>query len=164
MASLKLSSQSHRTSLWKALQATRAYSQKTPPLPTPPKIPALTTPEDTHEARAWLASFRGSKIPKEAVHLGFSRSSGPGGQARILLFASILRARHAETQKYSKHVNKTNSKATLRCSVDASWIPPWAHPELRRNVSLTIYFHAMYTDEQHSTVSHTTCPLPTRSS
>ena len=142
MASLNLSSQWHRTSLCKTLQAARAYSQKTPPLPTPPKFSFLATSEETNEARAWLAGFRASKIPKEAVHLGFSRSSGPGGQARIHSLRFYLRVAHAEAQKYLQHVNKTNSKATLRCPVDASWIPPWAHPELRQNVSLGIYISA----------------------
>ncbi|KAF5378962.1 hypothetical protein D9757_009122 [Collybiopsis confluens] len=78
------------------------------PLPTPPKIPLLQGPADWAEARKWITQFKAESIPKNLVELSFSRSSGPGGQ----------------------NVNKVNTKATLRCSVNADWIPLWARPDL----------------------------------
>jgi peptidyl-tRNA hydrolase ICT1 len=34
-----------------------------------------------------------------------------------------------------QNVNKVNTKATVRCQIDAKWIPPWARAELRKSVS-----------------------------
>ncbi|KAE9403314.1 hypothetical protein BT96DRAFT_815110, partial [Gymnopus androsaceus JB14] len=59
------------------------------------------------EARKWVDQFKNCEgIPKssDGIEFSFSRSSGPGGQ----------------------NVNKVNTKATLRCSVNAYWIPLWA--------------------------------------
>ncbi|KAJ7666311.1 hypothetical protein B0H17DRAFT_1019151 [Mycena rosella] len=81
------------------------------PIPTPPRLPALESPEESALARAWVAKFRAVDIPKASVEFSFSRSSGPGGQ----------------------NVNKVNTKATLRCRIDEAWIPMWAQSELQRS-------------------------------
>ncbi|KZF21918.1 peptidyl-tRNA hydrolase domain-containing protein [Xylona heveae TC161] len=54
-------------------------------------------------ARRWIANCTPDSIPKNLGQVSFSRSSGPGGQ----------------------NVNKVNSKATLRLSLDAlyNWVP-----------------------------------------
>ena len=52
-------------------------------LPTPP--PAIISDSDspqTDAVRSWLSNFKSVSIPRDAVELKFSRSSGPGGQAR----------------------------------------------------------------------------------
>jgi len=80
-------------------------------LPAAPPIKALDTPAQTAEAQSWLTAFRTQSIPRSLVELSFSRSSGPGGQ----------------------NVNKVNTKATLRCLLDRSWIPQWAHTYLTKS-------------------------------
>ncbi|KAJ7672290.1 hypothetical protein DFH06DRAFT_1467798 [Mycena polygramma] len=81
------------------------------PIPIPPRLATLESPQDTALARAWITQFRATDIPKGLVHLSFSRSSGPGGQ----------------------NVNKVNTKATLRCAIDEDWIPLWAKPALKQS-------------------------------
>ncbi|KAH9954350.1 hypothetical protein BC827DRAFT_1143974 [Russula dissimulans] len=81
-------------------------------LPTPPPLSNLETSKDAAAARDWVARFRGSRIPRAAVDIAFSRSSGPGGQ---------------------QNVNKVNTKATVRCALDSTWIPPWAHDSLKES-------------------------------
>ncbi|KAF8872592.1 RF-1 domain-containing protein [Infundibulicybe gibba] len=81
------------------------------PFPYPPRIPILETPQDAIEARSWVSLFKNQAIPKGLVDFSFSRSSGPGGQ----------------------NVNKLNTKATLRCAVNSSWIPEWARQDLRKS-------------------------------
>ncbi|KAF8274658.1 RF-1 domain-containing protein, partial [Lactarius quietus] len=80
-------------------------------LPAPPPLSVLATPKDVSAARDWIKSFGGRPIPRTAVDLAFSRSSGPGGQ----------------------NVNKVNTKVTLRCALDSSWIPLWAHDGLQQS-------------------------------
>ncbi|KAI0926184.1 hypothetical protein AcW1_008416 [Taiwanofungus camphoratus] len=76
----------------------------------PPSIATLDTPANNAQARAWLAEFKTRDIPKSLVDLTYSRSSGPGGQ----------------------NVNKVNTKATLRCPLNSSWIPMWATEHLKK--------------------------------
>ncbi|KAB5592136.1 hypothetical protein CTheo_4401 [Ceratobasidium theobromae] len=67
--------------------------------------------EDTKNlARSWVREFseRGG-VPKREFEVGYSRSSGPGGQ----------------------HVNKTSTKANVRLPLDCRWIPAWAKRDLR---------------------------------
>ncbi|KAI9429546.1 hypothetical protein H4582DRAFT_2027599 [Lactarius indigo] len=80
-------------------------------LPTPPPLSVLATSKDVAAARDWLKSFGGCSIPRAAVDITFSRSSGPGGQ----------------------NVNKVNTKATLRCALESCWIPLWARDGIRES-------------------------------
>ncbi|KAH7325309.1 hypothetical protein B0J17DRAFT_681832 [Rhizoctonia solani] len=69
--------------------------------------------EDTKDlARSWVKQFadRGG-VPKREFEIGYSRSSGPGGQ----------------------HVNKTSTKATVRLPLNCRWIPQWARSDLRKH-------------------------------
>ncbi|KAJ7650965.1 RF-1 domain-containing protein, partial [Roridomyces roridus] len=88
-----------------------SHTGSSAPIPIPPSLSSLESAEDNALARDWIARFQRVQIPKNAVELAFSRSSGPGGQ----------------------NVNKVNTKATLRCLIHESWIPLWAQPELRRS-------------------------------
>lgn len=57
--------------------------------------------EDIDKSRLWLQTFEGHQIPRNIFKIGYSRSSGPGGQK----------------------VNKTSSKATI--SLEAhEWLNP----------------------------------------
>jgi hypothetical protein len=49
-------------------------------LPAPPPLSNLATSKDAAAARDWLNRFRRCLIPRAAVDLAFTRSSGPGGQ------------------------------------------------------------------------------------
>jgi len=84
-------------------------------------ISELVTEQDTNEARTWATQFVHVKVPKEAVDFSFSRSSGPGGQ----------------------NVNKVNTKATLRCPANASWIPRWALPGVLENPHYVASTHSI---------------------
>ncbi|KAI0368622.1 hypothetical protein BV20DRAFT_1083326 [Pilatotrama ljubarskyi] len=82
-------------------------------IPTPPPIPAIQDASQSAEARDWIQRFKSREIPRNAVDLSFSRSSGPGGQ----------------------NVNKVNTKATLRCPIDVPWIPLWARDYIKKTPS-----------------------------
>ena len=42
--------------------------------------------------------------------------------------------RTQKTPNTRQNVNKVNTKATLRCPIDAPWIPLWAHEHLKKTV------------------------------
>ncbi|KAJ7220300.1 hypothetical protein GGX14DRAFT_355290 [Mycena pura] len=98
-----------------------ARSLHSTPIPLPPPITSLKS-EDYASARTWIESFRVARIPRGSVALSFSRSSGPGGQASA-----------QRPPRPRRNVNKVNTRATLRCSVDEEWIPLWAKPGLQRS-------------------------------
>ena len=68
-------------------------------LPTPPPLSNLATPKDAAAARDWVARFKGSQIPRAAVDIAFSRSSGPGGQVCL---SSCLSPHHIERMMSSR--------------------------------------------------------------
>lgn len=89
---------------------TRSFSSaKLPKPPTFSNHPGSA--EEVTLAREWLKDFSQCSISRDEVEMTFARSSGPGGQ----------------------NVNKVNTKATIRCSLDKTWIPPWARIQLRNN-------------------------------
>ncbi|KAF9532659.1 RF-1 domain-containing protein [Crepidotus variabilis] len=92
-------------------------------LPKPPELSALATESDHVEALTWVKDFASpqNKIKRELVELSFSRSSGPGGQ----------------------NVNKVNTKATLRCPINSSWIPRWAAHALVKNPHYVASSHSL---------------------
>lgn len=92
-----------------ASSSTARYTHQASSFQRPPKIMTLVTPEDVTEARSWVSWFKGKTLPRGTVRFTFTRSSGPGGQ----------------------NVNKLNTKAELRCHVDAWWVPAWAHSALK---------------------------------
>lgn len=80
-------------------------------------VRSLDSEDDHRHARAWLSGFRLSDVPKDALEVSYARSSGPGGQ----------------------HVNKTNSKAVVRCDIHQAkgvWLPPFVIPALQKTVSV----------------------------
>ncbi|RPD60010.1 hypothetical protein L226DRAFT_63688 [Lentinus tigrinus ALCF2SS1-7] len=84
-------------------------------LPAPPSLPTLENASQSDLARTWIEKFKSREIPKSLVEFTYSRSSGPGGQ----------------------NVNKVNTKATLRCPIDAPWIPLWAREYLKKTPAYT---------------------------
>ncbi|GAB1526670.1 hypothetical protein RhiTH_009842 [Rhizoctonia solani] len=87
--------------------------------PLPPSISSFVdkSEEAKRLARSWVKEFvdQGG-IPKREFEIGYSRSSGPGGQ----------------------HVNKTNTKATVRLPVNCRWIPEWAKSDLRKHMTFYV--------------------------
>ncbi|KAG6833124.1 hypothetical protein H0H87_011232 [Tephrocybe sp. NHM501043] len=89
------------------------YSQGAHSLPPAPQIATLTNPEDTSQARAWISNFKTQIIPRAAVELSFSRSSGPGGQNiddclsklhDIILKASLADVKNEPSEEQKKRV------------------------------------------------------------
>ncbi|WVR05489.1 hypothetical protein IAU60_002507 [Kwoniella sp. DSM 27419] len=77
-------------------------------------LSGLTKEADHLLAREWVDNFKPDDVPKDAYQVARSRSSGPGGQ----------------------HVNKTESKVTIRCDLTqakGSWLPPFAFGPLVRS-------------------------------
>jgi hypothetical protein len=103
------------------------------PLPAPPPLSNLATSKDVAAARDWFNRFRGCPIPRAAVDIAFSRSSGPGGQvcppSSNACDYIIFRACDNE-----QNVNKVNTKVTIRCALDSAWIPSWARDGLQQSV------------------------------
>lgn len=50
----------------------------------PPQLHELQTSGDMAIARRWAEELRKTSIPREEVTLSFARSSGPGGQVRVM--------------------------------------------------------------------------------
>lgn len=65
------------------------HSLRATALPTPPPLSVLITSKDVAAARDWLKSFGECSIPRAAVDITFSRSSGPGGQVCPHSFAHV---------------------------------------------------------------------------
>ncbi|WVQ99068.1 hypothetical protein IAU59_006200 [Kwoniella sp. CBS 9459] len=77
------------------------------------RLAKLDKEADHVEARAWVDGFTLDDIPKDAYEVSRSRSSGPGGQ----------------------HVNKTESKITIRCDLTRAkglWLPPFVFQPLTK--------------------------------
>ena len=113
----------------------RAFHANAPrlSLPIPPALLNLETKADTASAREWLNAFKVATVPRNMVDLSFARSSGPGGQ--VCVSPRDIAISHPLTFCTPQNVNKVNTKATVRCHIDAEWIPPWARAELRKSVS-----------------------------
>ena len=105
-----------------------------PALPTPPPLSNLATSKDAAAARDWLRRFRECPVPRAAVNIAFSRSSGPGGQV-CLPFIPFY-ACGVSNSDGEQNVNKVNTKATVRCALDSTWIPSWARDRIRMSVRL----------------------------
>ncbi|WVN85156.1 uncharacterized protein L203_100299 [Cryptococcus depauperatus CBS 7841] len=89
-------------------------------LPAQPLSLIRLVEESDHAwAREWVDGFTVDDIPKEGYLATKSRSSGPGGQ----------------------HVNKTESKVTVRCDLDRAvgkWLPKFVMPALTKSP----YYHS----------------------
>lgn len=94
---------SYNSLIWKRGYATKRISL------LPPDLISLESSTDMDSARNWAETFKSLQIPREAVDISFSRSSGPGGQ----------------------NVNKVNTKSTVKCPLSVPWIPKWARKTLR---------------------------------
>ncbi|KAJ7746255.1 RF-1 domain-containing protein [Mycena metata] len=108
---MSLSQRVHARDFLRIFLTRNAHNGSKRPIPLPPPFSTLESAQETASAREWISEFRALDIPKAAVHLSFSRSSGPGGQ----------------------NVNKVNTKVTLKCPIHEDWIPLWAKPELKRS-------------------------------
>lgn len=132
--------------------------------PHPDLLTADEVPPDlVAHAKRFAQMFAYSDIPKDALEISFARSSGPGGQVSRFadvafphisiatrLFRPISSLRYsirltvmstvANTVADSmQHVNKTESKAQIRCDIETGvgkWLPPYLAKRLRESVSL----------------------------
>ncbi|KAF9478861.1 hypothetical protein BDN70DRAFT_722835 [Pholiota conissans] len=109
------------TRFWTRSLQTGGGNAVSPPIPPP--LSVLESEHDNALASTWAKAFEAThgKIPRDLVELSFSRSSGPGGQ----------------------NVNKVNTKATLRCSLNQSWIPRWAVPILVKDSHYVASTHSI---------------------
>ncbi|WVW82670.1 hypothetical protein I302_104681 [Kwoniella bestiolae CBS 10118] len=77
-------------------------------------LSSLVKESDHGLAREWIDNFKIEDIPKDGYVVSRSRSSGPGGQ----------------------HVNKTESKVTIRCDLrraKGNWLPAFVFQPLSRS-------------------------------
>ncbi|KAL7420771.1 hypothetical protein Q5752_004723 [Cryptotrichosporon argae] len=116
-----------------ALTSRRLHTSASLLAPAPPSLlalPALVT--DAHHllASSWVGAFAVADIPRDKVTTTFSRSSGPGGQ----------------------HVNKTNSKATVRVEL-AGWLPPFVLPPLSKDPHFLAHTPALQIASQETRVA-----------
>lgn len=74
------SSRPHVQLLVRTARHSTSNNNRLSSLPAPPPLSILETSKDAAAARDWLMRFRRCPIPRAAVDLAFSRSSGPGGQ------------------------------------------------------------------------------------
>lgn len=128
------------------VRTARHRTGTTASLPTPPPLSSdLETSKDAAAAaRDWLMRFKGCPIPRAAVEIAFSRSSGPGGQvcsviclpSLFVLFVCNLYVaiKNNFWRDGQQNVNKVNTKATVRCALDSTWIPSWARDALQQSV------------------------------
>ncbi|KAF5327268.1 hypothetical protein D9619_004938 [Psilocybe cf. subviscida] len=111
-----------------------------------PPLATLASEHDHNAAASWLDRFRAlgtndKRIPRDVGDLSFSRSSGPGGQARFYVFCLVM-ARNWDW-RFARNVNKVNTKATLRCSLAQAWIPKWAVLALKNDPHYVASTHSI---------------------
>jgi hypothetical protein len=65
-----------------------------------------------------------------------STSRFPGVPDPVARFAYHIMSITASyrTNDVGQNVNKVNTKATVRCALDSTWIPSWAHGSLQESV------------------------------
>ena len=143
---------SYNNLIWKRGYASKRFSL------LPPDLISLESSTDMDSARNWAETFKSLQIPREAVDISFSRSSGPGGQVYIL---NIMRLIRYLTYLSLKNVNKVNTKSTVKCPLSVPWIPKWARKTLRDSVCLLMFilFLVMVNDGQHYSLHMSLLPI-----
>ncbi|KAK4047999.1 hypothetical protein OIV83_005033 [Microbotryomycetes sp. JL201] len=119
----------HWRHLASRIHCTRPTSSAATSAPRAPSLDALGSQDDMKLARAWIEQLRElnpDALPRDAVDVSYSRSSGPGGQ----------------------NVNKVSTKATVRLLLNRSksFVPAYAI----RNLSKSPY--AVKSDSSGSNV------------
>jgi len=88
------------------VRTARHRTGTTASLPTPPPLSSdLETSKDAAAAaRDWLMRFKGCPIPRAAVEIAFSRSSGPGGQVCLSTIIFV------QSKKRGAMANRTSTR------------------------------------------------------